>query len=179
MTGITTDGGYAETMIAEARALALIPDALKSEDAAPGMCAGHNNTPLPFREWAGLATLACSLHEKWACVHGGDWWGPPTKRTWRRNSWSAHLHRRQGTRRGGSTAKSSEAQMSSLRPRQAGLLQSVSLLPGLNNSGQTFPRLSESQVIRHPSQLGVPLIFGGWSVVVQSHRKSDRDSRHA
>jgi len=35
MTGITTDGGYAETMIAEARALALIPDALKSEDAAP------------------------------------------------------------------------------------------------------------------------------------------------
>ena len=35
MTGITTDGGYAETMIAEARALARIPDALKSEDAAP------------------------------------------------------------------------------------------------------------------------------------------------
>src|SRR6266478_2558313 len=40
MTGITTDGGYAETMIAEARALALIPDALKSEDAAPLVCAG-------------------------------------------------------------------------------------------------------------------------------------------
>src|SRR5271170_5081095 len=40
MTGITTDGGYAESMIAEARALALIPDELKSEDAAPLVCAG-------------------------------------------------------------------------------------------------------------------------------------------
>src|SRR6266403_6138336 len=61
MTGITTDGGYAETMIAEARALALIPDALKSEDAAPLVCAGITTltpfvtphvpaTPLPFRE---------------------------------------------------------------------------------------------------------------------------------
>jgi alcohol dehydrogenase, propanol-preferring len=40
MTGITNDGGYAEVMIAEARALALIPDELKSEDAAPLVCAG-------------------------------------------------------------------------------------------------------------------------------------------
>jgi propanol-preferring alcohol dehydrogenase len=40
MTGITSDGGYAEMMIAEARALALIPDDLKSEDAAPLVCAG-------------------------------------------------------------------------------------------------------------------------------------------
>src|SRR5467141_1218159 len=40
MTGITNDGGYAEVMIAEARALALIPDGLKSEDAAPLVCAG-------------------------------------------------------------------------------------------------------------------------------------------
>jgi hypothetical protein len=35
MTRITTDGGYAQMMIAEARALAVIPDELKSEDAAP------------------------------------------------------------------------------------------------------------------------------------------------
>jgi D-arabinose 1-dehydrogenase-like Zn-dependent alcohol dehydrogenase len=35
ITGVTSDGGYAEMMIAEARALALIPDELKSEDAAP------------------------------------------------------------------------------------------------------------------------------------------------
>ena len=40
MTGITSDGGYAEVMIAEARALALIPDELESVDAVPLVCAG-------------------------------------------------------------------------------------------------------------------------------------------
>ena len=40
VTGVTSDGGYAEVMIAEVRALALIPDELKSEDAAPLVCAG-------------------------------------------------------------------------------------------------------------------------------------------
>ena len=38
--GITTDGGYAELMIAEARALASIPDELTSTEAAPLLCAG-------------------------------------------------------------------------------------------------------------------------------------------
>jgi alcohol dehydrogenase, propanol-preferring len=38
--GITTDGGYAEVMIAEARALVSIPEDLKSEEAAPLVCAG-------------------------------------------------------------------------------------------------------------------------------------------
>ena len=38
--GITTDGGYAEIMIAEARALASIPDELDSTLAAPLVCAG-------------------------------------------------------------------------------------------------------------------------------------------
>jgi len=40
ITGVTTDGGYAEEMIAETRALVQIPDDLKSEDAAPLVCAG-------------------------------------------------------------------------------------------------------------------------------------------
>jgi propanol-preferring alcohol dehydrogenase len=95
MTGITTDGGYAETMIAEARALALIPDALKSEDAAPVVCAdittfnalrngARAGDTVAIQGVAGLATLACSLHEKWACA---PWRlaGVPTKSTWRRN----------------------------------------------------------------------------------------------
>src|SRR5271163_988582 len=38
--GLTTDGGYAEMLIAESRALALIPDDLPSTDAAPLVCAG-------------------------------------------------------------------------------------------------------------------------------------------
>src|SRR5580700_3080869 len=40
MSGITTDGGYAEVMIAEARGLASIPDELSSAEAAPLLCAG-------------------------------------------------------------------------------------------------------------------------------------------
>jgi len=40
ISGITTDGGYAEVMIAEARALASIPDDISAVDAAPLLCAG-------------------------------------------------------------------------------------------------------------------------------------------
>src|SRR5712691_11396716 len=38
--GVTVDGGYAEVMIAEARAIASIPDELTSVEAAPLLCAG-------------------------------------------------------------------------------------------------------------------------------------------
>jgi D-arabinose 1-dehydrogenase-like Zn-dependent alcohol dehydrogenase len=37
---VTADGGYAEVMIAEARGIASIPDALGSAEAAPLLCAG-------------------------------------------------------------------------------------------------------------------------------------------
>src|SRR5437660_7112540 len=40
VSGVTADGGYAEVMIAEARALASVPDELTSADAAPLLCAG-------------------------------------------------------------------------------------------------------------------------------------------
>src|SRR5258708_35059800 len=40
VAGVTADGGYAEVMIAEARALASVPDELKSAEAAPLLCAG-------------------------------------------------------------------------------------------------------------------------------------------
>src|SRR6202166_3973803 len=40
VSGVTVDGGYAEVMIAEARAIASIPDELTSVDAAPLLCAG-------------------------------------------------------------------------------------------------------------------------------------------
>ena len=41
LTGITYDGGYADYMIASAKALALIPDELSAIEAAPMMCAGN------------------------------------------------------------------------------------------------------------------------------------------
>jgi alcohol dehydrogenase len=40
VTGVTTDGGYAEFMLAPAAYVAPIPDALDFADAAPLMCAG-------------------------------------------------------------------------------------------------------------------------------------------
>ena len=40
ITGFTHDGGYSEYMIAPAQSLALMPDGLTAEDAAPLMCAG-------------------------------------------------------------------------------------------------------------------------------------------
>ncbi len=40
ISGITVDGGYAEVVIAEARALASIPQELPAADVAPLMCAG-------------------------------------------------------------------------------------------------------------------------------------------
>lgn len=40
VTGITSDGGYADYMIARAEAVARIPDALTAVEAAPLMCAG-------------------------------------------------------------------------------------------------------------------------------------------
>jgi D-arabinose 1-dehydrogenase-like Zn-dependent alcohol dehydrogenase len=40
VTGVTSDGGYAEYMVAPATALARVPDDLSSVEAAPLMCAG-------------------------------------------------------------------------------------------------------------------------------------------
>ena len=40
VTGITTDGGYGEYMIAHAEAVAVVPEDLSAPDAAPLMCAG-------------------------------------------------------------------------------------------------------------------------------------------
>src|SRR5271154_6337018 len=40
ISGISTDGGYAEVVVAEARALASVPDGVTAADAAPLLCAG-------------------------------------------------------------------------------------------------------------------------------------------
>src|SRR6202142_3390663 len=40
VTGVTRDGGYAEYMVAPSTAVAVVPEALTSEEASPLMCAG-------------------------------------------------------------------------------------------------------------------------------------------
>jgi alcohol dehydrogenase len=40
ITGVTMDGGYADYLIARAESLAMVPDELTAEEAAPLMCAG-------------------------------------------------------------------------------------------------------------------------------------------
>src|SRR5258707_9063764 len=40
VSGVTRDGGYAEVMIAEARAISSVPDELTSAEVAPLLCAG-------------------------------------------------------------------------------------------------------------------------------------------
>jgi propanol-preferring alcohol dehydrogenase len=39
VSGVTSDGGYAEVMIAEARGISSLPDELRSADTAPLLCA--------------------------------------------------------------------------------------------------------------------------------------------
>ena len=56
VSGVTADGGYAEVMIAEARALASVQDELTSAEAAPLLCAG--------------VTTYNALRN--AALHGGD-----------------------------------------------------------------------------------------------------------
>src|SRR5467141_1948426 len=56
MSGMTADGGYAEVMIAEARAIVSVPDELASAEAAPLLCAG--------------ITTYNALRN--ACLRGGD-----------------------------------------------------------------------------------------------------------
>jgi D-arabinose 1-dehydrogenase-like Zn-dependent alcohol dehydrogenase len=45
VTGITSDGGYADYMVARAETLARVPEDLSNVDAAPLMCAGNRMRP--------------------------------------------------------------------------------------------------------------------------------------
>src|SRR5271154_1019829 len=102
--------------------------------------------PLPFREWAGgLGHLGVQFARKMG-LRTVAMLEAPTKSTWRRNSERTSTSMpRHKTRR--QHCKSSAAQMSSLRPRQAGP-QSVACFLALKLVANL--RLSESQVM--PSQ---------------------------
>ncbi len=64
VTGISTQGGHAEFMLAEARATMLVPDALSYEQAAPIFCAGYT-------VWSGLRLAEPASGERIAVVGVG------------------------------------------------------------------------------------------------------------
>ena len=61
ITGITQHGGYAEAMLADAAALALIPDELSAVEAAPMLCAGISTYNALLRCGAGPGDLVAVL----------------------------------------------------------------------------------------------------------------------
>ena len=156
MTGITTDGGYAEMMIAEARALALIPDELKSEDAAPLVCAGittfnalrnaaRAGDTVAIQGVGGLGHLGVQFARKMGLRTVAIGGGPDKEHL--AQKFGAHIYIDAKAKMRRQHCKNSEAPMSSLRPRQAGP-QSVACFPVLKFGANLW--LSESQAM--PSQ---------------------------
>ena len=170
MTGITTDGGYAEMMIAEARALVLIPDELKSEDAAPLVCAGvttfnalrnagRAGDTVAIQGIGGLGHLGVQFARKMGFRTVAIGGGPDKEHL--ANKLGAHIYV-------DAKAEDAAAALQKLGGAQVILATAPSgsaigsLLPGLAVRG----KLVAVGVSEDPIPLnGVPLIFGGRSVV--------------
>ena len=170
MTGITTDGGYAEMMIAEARALVLIPDELKSEDAAPLVCAGvttfnalrnagRAGDTVAIQGIGGLGHLGVQFARKMGFRKVAIGGGPDKEHL--ANKLGAHIYV-------DAKAENAAAALQKLGGAQVILATAPSgsaigsLLPGLAVRG----KLVAVGVSEDPIPLnGVPLIFGGRSVV--------------
>jgi propanol-preferring alcohol dehydrogenase len=170
MTGITTDGGYAEMMIAEARALVLIPDELKSEDAAPLVCAGittfnalrnagRAGDTVAIQGIGGLGHLGVQFARKMGFRTVAIGGGPDKEHL--ANKLGAHIYV-------DAKAEDAAAALQKLGGAQVILATAPSgsaigsLLPGLAVRG----KLVAVGVSEDPIPLnGVPLIFGGRSVI--------------
>src|SRR6267142_1179692 len=156
MTGITTDGGYAETMIAEARALALIPDALKSEDAAPLVRAGDT---VAIQGVGGLGHLGVQFARKMGLRTVAIGGGPDKEHL--AQKFGAHIY---------IDAKAQDAAAALQKLGGADVILATApsgaaigtLLPGLKTRGKLVVVGVSGDAI--PVN-GVPLIFGGRSVV--------------
>ena len=184
MTGITTDGGYAEVMIAEARALALIPDELKSEEAAPLVCAGittfnalrnsgRAGDTVAIQGIGGLGHLGVQFARKMGFRTVAIGGGPDKEHLAKKLG--AHVY---------IDAKAEDAAAALQKLGGADVILATApsgsaiggLLPGLAVRGKlVVVGVSDDAIPLN----GVPLIFGGRSVRWQSHRKSDRDPRHS
>jgi propanol-preferring alcohol dehydrogenase len=170
ITGVTSDGGYAEMMIAEARALALIPAELKSEEAAPLVCAGittfnalrnagRAGDTVAIQGLGGLGHLGVQYARKMGFRTVAIGFGPDKEQL--APKLGAHIY---------VDAKSEDAAAALQKLGGADVILATapsgsaiaSLLPGLAVRGKLVVVGVSSDAI--PVN-GVPLIFGGRSVV--------------
>ena len=170
ITSVTSDGGYAEMMIAEARALALIPAELKSEEAAPLVCAGittfnalrnagRAGDTVAIQGLGGLGHLGVQYARKMGFRTVAIGFGPDKEQL--APKLGAHIY---------VDAKSEDAAAALQKLGGANVILATapsgsaiaSLLPGLAVRGKLVVVGVSSDAI--PVN-GVPLIFGGRSVV--------------
>ena len=184
VTGVTSDGGYAEVMIAEARALALIPDELKSEDAAPLVCAGittfnalrnagRAGDTVAIQGIGGLGHLGVQYARKMGFRTVAIGGGPDKEHL--ATKLGAHVY---------IDAKAEDAAAALQKLGGADVILATapsgaaigSLLPGLAVRGQTRGGRSFGRC--DPTQRRTPHLRRTFSCR-QSHRKSDRDPGHS
>src|SRR5277367_5685212 len=170
ITGVTTDGGYAEMMIGESRALARIPDELKSEEAAPLVCAGittfnalrnaaRAGDTVAIQGIGGLGHLGVQYARKMGLRTVAIGGGPDKEQL--AKSLGAHVY---------IDAKAKDAAVALQELGGADVILATapsgaaigSLLPGLKPRGKLVVVGVSGDAI--PVN-GVPLIFGGRSVV--------------
>jgi propanol-preferring alcohol dehydrogenase len=164
-----TDGGYAEVMIAEARAIASVPDELTSVEAAPLLCAGittynalrnaglRGGDLVAVQGIGGLGHLGIQF-----AAHGIPYC---RDRTWKREGKAcerfgrARLHRYRRRRCRSSTAAYGWSQSDSRNSSSGGAMGS--LVSGLAARG----KLIVVGVPEDQMQLSAwPLVFGGRSI---------------
>src|SRR5271163_2414969 len=170
MTGITSDGGYAEMMIAEARALVLIPEELKSEDAAPLVCAGittfnalrnagRANDTVAIQGLGGLGHLGVQYAKKMGFRTVAIGFGPDKEHL--APKLGAHIYIDAKAEDAGAALQKLGGADVVLATAPSGTAI-ASLLPGLSVRG----KLVVVGVSGDPIPInGVPLIFGGRSVI--------------
>jgi len=172
-------------MIAEARALALIPDGLKSEDACPSCVAGittfnalrnaaRAGDTVAIQGVGGLGHLGVQFARKMGLRTVAIGGGPDKEHL--AQKLGAHIYiDAKAQDAAAALQKLGRAQMSSLRPRQAEP-QSVACFPALELAANLW--LSESQVMPSRSTAYRSSSADGQSSAV-SPEERDRDSRHA
>jgi len=125
-------------------------------------------TPLPFREWAGLAPCV-QFARKMGCARG-DWGGPDKEHL--AQKFGAHIYIDAKAQDAAAALQKLEAQMSSLRPRKRG--RNRSLLPALKLGANLCCRVSADAIpSRRTAHLRRTVSFGSLTEERSNSRHAD------